>query len=474
MKPALLSFYGLCALCITLTADAASAPNFLVLMGEAQGWASSSVQMDPAVADSKNRLAHTPALEALAQGGARFANFYAASPRCMPTRAALLTGRSPAALHMTYIGEGKKEDAADQGRRLVPPACSLELPGALTTIAELLKKSGYATAHFGKWHAGRAHPSTHGFDESDGPTSNIGPGREENPNPKEAFAITERGAAFMTRQKEAGRPFYLQISHYAGNGGTSARPETYAAVRRRAKPGEEKLVESVAMTEDMDATIGLLLAKLDALGLAENTYVVYTADHGNKGQNTNAPLSNGKGTVWEGGIRVPLLIRGPQVKAQACLPQLASTVDLFPTIAALAGVKEPLPPGLEGANLAPLLIGKPEATLTRKREELVIHFPHYDKDELGPASVLLLENEKLIRVYESGGLRLYNLGADRGERRDLAQSNPARAAELDKKLSLYLEAVQAQMPKPNPSFDASKEAPKLQKGSRKKDKSAPL
>jgi arylsulfatase A len=472
MRHALLS--GLFALAIVLPAGAETAPNFLLIMGEAQGWASSSVPMDAAVPDSKNSLARTPALETLARGGARFANFYAASPRCMPTRAALFTGRSPAALHMTYIGEGRKEDSSALGRRLVPPNCSLEMPSALTTIAELLKKSGYATAHFGKWHAGRAHPSTHGFDESDGPTSNIGPNKEENPNPKEGLAITERGADFMSRQKAAGRPFYLQVSHYAGNGGTSARPETYGEVRRRAKPGEEKLVDSVAMTEDMDASIATLLAKLDSLGISDNTYVIYTADHGSKGQNTNAPLANGKGTVWEGGIRVPLLIRGPRIKPAACLQQRASTVDIFPTIAALAGVKDPLPPGLEGANLAPLLRGDPDAALKRKSEDLVIHFPHYDKDELGPASVLLTQNEKLIRVYETGSLRLYNLANDRGERHDLASTNPARTAELDKRLSLYLQSVEAQMPVPNPAFDASKEAPKQQKGPRKKDKAGSI
>lgn len=464
----------LCVLSLAPEVRAETGPNFLVIMGEAQGWASSSVQMDPAAADSKNPLARTPALESLAQGGARFTNFYAASPRCMPTRAALLTGKSPAALHMTYIGEGKREDAAGTGRRLVPPVCSLELPGELTTLAELLKKKGYATAHFGKWHMGRAHPSTHGFDESDGPTSNLGPGREENPNPKEAFAITERGAGFMTRQKEAGRPFYLQISHYAGDGGTAARPETYADVRRRAKPAEQRLVESAAMTEDMDATIGMLLAKLDSLGIADNTYVIYTADHGSKGQNTNGPLANGKGTVWEGGIRVPLLIRGPRLKPGVFIPQRASTVDLFPTIAALAGVQDPLPPALEGANLVPLLRGAQDAAFTRKREDFVVHFPHYDKDELGPASVLFHQNEKLVRIYETGALRLYNIAADRGERQDLAPSHPARAAELDQKLSRYLADVHAQMPAPNPSFDASKETPKLQKGPRKKDKPGSL
>lgn len=463
----------LCVLGIALAAHAESSPNFLLIMGEAQGWSSSSVQMDISAPDSKNPLARTPALETIARDGARFANFYAASPRCMPTRAALLTGMSPAALHMTYIGEGKREDSAALGHRMVPPNCSLELPAALTTIAELLKKSGYATAHFGKWHAGRAHPSTHGFDESDGPTSNIGPNKEENPNPKEAFAITERGAAFMARQKEAGRPFYLQVSHYAGNGGTSARPETYAEVRRRAKPGEERLVDSVAMTEDMDATIGTLLAKLDSLGIADNTYVIYTADHGSKGQNLNAPLTNGKGTVWEGGIRVPLLIRGPRVKAGNCVQQRASTVDLFPTIAALSGGKEPLPAGLEGANLTPMLRGESGATLARKHEALVIHFPHYDKDELGPASALLTESEKLIRVYETGALRLYNLANDRAEHHDLAPLNPNRAAELNKKLARYLDSVQAQMPTLNPAFNPAIEPPKLQKGPHKKDKATP-
>ena len=443
-----------------------SRPNFLVILGEAQGWTSSSVQMDDAVPNSKSDLARTPNLEKLAAGGMRFANFYAASPRCTPTRAALFTGRSPAALHMTFVadgrggGGGRESSFSETGSKLVPPNASIELPASETTIAELLKRAGYATAHFGKWHVGRVSPAKHGFDESDGPTSNNGLENVENPNPKEAFGMTERGMDFMARQVKAGKPFYLQISHYPGRGGPGARPETYAAVRKRATTGQEaRLVDFAAVTEDMDATIGMLLAKLDELGIANRTYVIYTSDHGAQGRNGNSPLTSGKGNVWEGGIRVPLIVRGPGVKPGACTHIRATTVDLFPTIAALAHVREPLPKGLEGASLGPVLAGAPNATVQRPREELVIHVPHYDRDSEGPASALLLDNYKLIHTYDTSALHLFDLTKDAGEQHDLATSMAPAAAALDKRLTEYLAAVNAQMPAINPSFDPAKAKP---------------
>ncbi|MEY5026127.1 MAG: hypothetical protein RLZZ244_1655 [Verrucomicrobiota bacterium] len=440
-------------------------PNFLVIFGEAQGWASTSVPMDAAMPDSRNPLAHTPALERLAREGARFAQFYAASPRCTPTRAALFTGKSPAALHMTFVGDSKKDDLNAAGRRVITPANVAELPESEVTTAKLLKKAGYATAHFGKWHVGKANPARHGFDENDGANTNLGPDGSEEPNPKQAFEITRKGMDFMTRQVKEGRPFLLQVSHYAGNGGTAARPEVYAEVRRRAKPGEEKRVEATAMTEDMDAAIGQLLAKLDDLGIAKNTVVIYTADHGGKGRFDNLPLHAGKGTVMEGGIRVPLVMRGPGIQAGLCATARATTVDLLPTIAAFARIRDPLPPGLEGGSLVPVLGGDPKATVRRERAEFVIHFPHYDKDAAGPASALLLGDEKLIRNFESGSLHLYDLARDRGENQDLAAQKPERAAELDRRMSAYLQSVHAQMPAPNPAFDPNAPAP----GIRKKD-----
>lgn len=463
-------------LCLSLARAADQRPNFVVILGEAQGWASSSVLMDDTVPASKSELAQTPNLEKLAAGGMRFADFYAASPRCTPTRAALFTGRSPAALHMTFVGEGRggggggrESTFSETGSKLIPPTPLVELPESEVTIAGMLKRAGYTTAHFGKWHVGRTNPSRHGFDESDGPTNNGGPDNVESPNPKEAFGMTERGMDFMARQVKAGKPFYLQISHYAGRGGTDARPETYASVRQRAKSDRDvRQVGSAAVTEDMDATIGMLLAKLDELGITNRTYVIYTSDHGAQGRNANGPLSNGKGTVWEGGIRVPLIVRGPGVKAGTCTHTEATTVDLFPTIAALARVPEPLPKGLEGASLSAVLAGLPGAVIKRPQEELVIHFPHYDKDEIGPASAILLGHYKLIHVYETNTSHLFDLSKDAAEERDLAGSLSAQAAALDKRLTDYLASVNAQMPTPNPSYDPSKAQPFQERRGKKK------
>jgi len=442
---------------------AAQRPNFVVIMGEAQGWASCSVQMDDTVPGSKSTLAHTPSLEKLAADGMRFANFYAASPRCTPTRAAYFTGRSPAALHMTFVGEGKggKESSfTETGSKLVPAPATQELPESEVTIAALLKREGYATAHFGKWHVGRVSPTRHGFDENDGPNNNGGPENVENPNPKQAFANTERGMDFMERQAKAGKPFYLQISHYAGRGGTDARPETYADVRRRATTDrDQRLVGGAAVTQDMDTTIGMLMAKLESLGIAERTYFIYTSDHGAQGRNANGPLANGKGTVWEGGIRVPLIVRGPGIKAGNCTHVRATTVDLFPTIAALARVKEALPKNLEGGSLAAVLGGTPNVTVKRAREEFVVHFPHYDKDEQGPASALLLGNDKLIHPYETNVPMLFDLSKDIGEQRNLATERAEETADLERLLTEYLRAVGAQMATVNPKFDPSKAQP---------------
>ena len=222
----------LLATCLPL---AAKQPNFVLVLGEGHGWSSTSVQMDDAVPASKSADVSTPNLETLALGGMRFANFYAASPRCTPSRAAIFTGKSPAALHLTFVGEGKADNRGAANGKLLPPDCSIDLPTAETTIAEFLKANGYATAHFGKWHVGRTEPSIHGFDESDGPTNNGGPENVPNPHPKQLFGMTARGMDFMTRQVKAGKPFYLQISHYAfrhaeGGRQEAARSEDFGAM----------------------------------------------------------------------------------------------------------------------------------------------------------------------------------------------------------------------------------------------------
>ena len=213
---------------------------------------------------------------------------------------------------MTFIGEGKKDSGGGMNTRLLPPPSSIQLPTSETTIAALLKRAGYATAHFGKWHAGRIDPSQYGFDASDGPTGNGGPDNVDNPHPKELYGMTDRGLEFMTRQVKAGKPFYLQMSHYASRNGGDARPETLATVKSWGGDLSEREVAEAAADLDLDIAFGMVLKKLDELGIAGNTYVIFTADHGTPGR--NPPLRGGKGTVSEGGLRVPFIIRGPGVK----------------------------------------------------------------------------------------------------------------------------------------------------------------
>jgi len=440
----------LCAIFLAASLPlAAKQPNFVVVLGEGHGWSSTSVQMDDAVPASKSADVSTPSLETLAQGGMRFANFYAASPRCTPSRAAIFTGKSPAALHMTFVGEGKADNRGAANGKVIPPDCSIELPTGETTIAEFLKANGYATAHFGKWHVGRADPSLHGFDESDGPTNNGGPENVPNPHPKQLFGMTERGIDFMSRQVKAGKPFYLQMSHYAFRHAEGGRHES-------AKPEEPAQLDPAQAEADLDIAFGMILKKIADLGIADNTYVIFTTDHGSPGR--NPPLAGGKGTVSEGGLRVPFIIRGPGIEAGTCSHVRAEDEDISPTIAALAGITKPLPAGIEGGSLAAVLHDAGKGVVNRPREEFVVHFPHYDKDPAGPASAILLGDFKLVRTYETGARHLYNIAQDPGERRDLASEMPDKTKDLDRRLTAYLESVHAQMPVPNPNYDPAKPA----------------
>lgn len=436
-----------------------AAPSFVVLVGEGQGWASLSVPMDdrdPASASSEVR---TPHLDRIAREGMRFTRFMAASPRCTPSRAAILTGRSPAQLRMTFVNEGRGDAGDGAATRLVPAATTKELPLETTTIAEVLRGKGYATAHFGKWHLGRTDPSRHGFDASSGPTSNGGPENSEHPNPRQAFASADAAVAFIRRAVAEGRPFYVQLCQYAGKSVLDARPETYAAAEQRLGGRGRSRAGAVAVADDADAAQGRVLAVLDELGLAASTFVFYTTDHGAPGR--NPPWTGGKGTLGEGGLRVPLLVRGPGVPAGASSRVLATMVDLLPTIAELAGADVSGVGGLEGGSLAPVFHDPARGVVRRGRDSFVVHFPHYDKDPLGPASAIYRGNLKLVRIHETGTTRLFDLGRDPGESRDLSREEPARASELEAELSAYLRDVGAAMPTLREATGAPVEASRL-------------
>jgi arylsulfatase A len=461
--------FGLCLITLAATCvlRAERQPNFVFILGEGHGWSSTSVQMDSAVPESRSASVRTPNLEKLAAGGMRFANFYAPSPRCTPSRASLFTGKSPAQLHMTFVNEGRKDSGSNLNGKLLAPPASTELPSSEVTIADLLKRAGYATAHFGKWHVGRASLSQHGFDENDGPNGNGGPDNVDNPHPKQLYGMTEHGLDFMARQVKAGRPFYLQLSHYAARQGGDASPQALAAVKQWGGSLNEREIAEAAADFDLDLALGMLLRKLDELGIANNTYVVFTTDHGSPGR--NPPLAGGKGTVSEGGLRVPFIIRGPGIPAGACSHVRVIGEDVFPTIAALAHVTEPLPQGVEGGSLASVLRGAGKGAVQRPREEFVVHFPHYDKDAIGPASAIYLGDLKLIRAYETSGLKLFDIAKDPGERHDLAPQMPDKAKELNQRLTDYLLAMNAQMPKPNPGYDPAKPTETRDGGKRKRE-----
>ena len=427
-------------------------PNFIFIQGEAQGWASLSVPMDDRVPNSTSDFLYTPNLARLAEDGMRFSNFYAPSPRCTPSRVSYLTGKSPAKLRMTFVNQ------IVGNTKLIPPRPLLEMPIEEITIADYLKQMGYVSAHFGKWHMGRKDPGFHGFDESDGPNTNGGPENVRDPNPKQAYAIAEKGMAFIERQVGAGNPFYLQLDHYSSRRGAHALPETLKEVQQRAGGVDNRRSGEIAACLDIDKTIGMVLDKIEELNIADNTYVFYSADHGTPGRSSNVPLTLGKGSVWEGGIRVPLLVRGPGIKANTFAYDRTMGIDLFPTIAELSQGNRSLPDDVEGGSLVPILMNQGKGEVKRSREELVFHFPHYDMDPAGPASAILLGKYKLTKFYESNKLHLFDLSKDMGEKNDLSESKPEVVAKLHARLNEYLASVDAQMPQPNPNYDPSQPA----------------
>jgi len=466
--PALAIAAWACGAAIT---PAAERPNIVLMLADDQGWDGLSVEMAPGVAGSRGAIFHTPNLERLAAAGMRFSCAYAPSPVCSPTRIAIQTGRSPAALHWT------KAAPPEQGHRLLEPVLVKAIAPGETTIGEVLGKAGYATAHYGKWHIAGGGPGAHGYDEHDGDTGNENAFQFTDPNPVDIFGMAERAAAFMDKSRRAGRPFFIQLSWNALHAAENARAATRAKYEQRTG-GNDRRANIAAITEDLDTGVGRVLDAIDRLGLAGTTYVIYTSDNGaggggaggggaggggggggGKGGGRRGALSGGKGSVWEGGIRVPFIVRGPGVAANSWCHVPIVGYDLFPTFAEWAGVpRSALPTTLEGGSLAGLLADGGTGRVVRPREELVFHFPHYQSGHT-PHSAIRIGSLKLIRMDEDGSVRLFDLDKDIGEQDDLAAGRPADAARLRVRLDQYLAAVHAQLPTPNPAFDPANALP---------------
>ncbi len=338
-----------------------------------------------------------------------------------------------------------------------------------TTVGELLRSAGYATAHYGKWHIGGGGPGRHGYDEHDGDTGNEQAFRYQDPNPVDIFGMAERAAAFMKKSRDARRPFYVQLSWNALHASENALRATLAKYKRQAGVGEnepaDKRLAVAAITEDLDTGVGRVLDTIDELGLTDNTIIIYMSDNGaGGGGGKGGGLRGGKGGVWEGGVRVPWIVAGPGIAANTWCHTRVVGYDWFPTFCEWAGIPATrLPKDLDGGSLADLLRAEGRGAVQRPAGDIVFHFPHYQAED-GPQSAVYDGDLKLVWFHEDDRLALFDLSIDIGERNDLVKSRSADAARLNKRLTARLKQMDAQFATPNSAYDPARPAAPRKKG----------
>ncbi len=443
-----------CGIVPALAAD--PRPNIILLLSDDQDWNGLSVRMHPDIPESRSDFFETPNLEKFAAQGMRFSNGYAPAPVCSPTRISLQTGMTPARLGWT------KAAPAETGHKLTEGDNRKAIRDEEVTFAELLRRSGYATAHFGKWHLGGSGPEKHGYDVSDGDTGNRDADAHKDPNPVDIFGMTDRAKTFMEKNVKAGKPFYLQMSYHALHVPENANRSSLAKFEAKTPGKLHHDPARAAIAYDLDTGVGKLLATIAALGLEKNTYVIYMGDNGGGGgggkggKGTSQGLRGGKGGLWEGGIRVPFIVRGPGVAPGSWCHQPVVGYDFFPTFCRWAGVKEKLPALLDGGDLSPLLAGGIQPVV-RRDSALLFHFPHYQGDS--PVSSLRDGDLKFVFYYENGTRMLFDLAKDPSERNNLVDSRKEDAARLEAKLRARLQEAGAKLPVASTSYKPGEEPP---------------
>jgi len=419
-------------------------------------------------------LHETPQIDQLAREGVRFVQAYA-MPVCSPTRASLQTGRHAARLHFTIWREGAVKPSPDQ--KLLPPPAITDLPQGEVTIAEKLKAAGYRTFHVGKWHLGDADhsPETQGYDVNIGGTHWGAPATYFHPfsgpfgqsrefryvpglgvgRPDDYLTDRLTDEALKLIDAAGDQPFFLNLCFHAVHTPMEGKPKLVEKYRSKIKPAmHHQNPDYAAMVETLDDNVGRVLKRLDQRKLADHTLVIFYSDNGgyinqNKGRQVtdNFPLRSGKGSLYEGGIRVPLVVRMPGVtpRGEVC-DDLVTCMDFFPTILEWCGVAPttgPTPAGpLDGLSLVPLL-RSPRAHLNR--DALFFHYPHYYPTTT-PVSAVRTGDWKLLEYFEDHHVELYNLRDDLGERHDLAAEQPERAHQLRGRLHTWWAEVGAQLP----------------------------
>jgi len=427
---------------------AADRPNILFVLMDDLGWSDLGCYGDCFI--------DTPTADRLAREGMRFTDAYAAAPVCSPTRASLLTGQYPGRIGMYEVIQLRDRPFA----RLASPPLQRVLPQSLQTLAEILGACGYACGSIGKWHVGRT-PAEEGFAAV--------PGQLDEPELAELAArspqknigkYTAQALRFLRDHQD--RPLLLWLNHHAVHAPLAARGELIEKYQAKAlETGVTDIHPAyAAMTEMGDESLSRVLAELDRLGLAEKTVVIFTSDNGGLIEDMhlpqptplatrNLPLRSQKGDLYEGGIRVPLIVRWPGAieKGSVCRVPVTSP-DLFATILDVAGAPPPAGQPVDGVSLVPLL----RQAGGIRREALFWHFPT-SMWSRWPGGALRRGNFKLIEFFEDDRVELYDLAADIGESRDLASERPRLAASLREELDRWRRSVGAQMPTPNPDFD---------------------
>ncbi len=458
-------------------------PNILFILVDDLGYA------DLGYTGSKSY--ESPNVDALAADGMVFTDAYAACPVCSPSRASIMSGKYPARLNLTDYIPGNRKWGPHKDQKLASKSFKLQLDLEEYTLAEALKDAGYKTMFAGKWHIGEKeqfYPEYQGFDVNIGGNKTGHPSGGyfspyNNPQMKDGYdgeyltdRLTDAVIQFMTINKD--QPFFAYLSFYTVHLPMQGKPEKVEKYKQKfeaqykeeeifSKEGKtfyknrQNMAHYAAMVECMDENVGRVLASLKKNGIAENTIVVFTSDNGgmatsNRTDNiptSNAPLRAGKGYLYEGGIREPLIIKWPKKIQKGTTSNVPVTgTDLYPTLLDLAGVILKSNQYSDGLSLKPLIEGKDQID-----RPIFWHYPHYSGGLGGrPSGAVRLGDFKLIEFYEEMNVELYNVRNDLGEKYDLAEKEPEKAEELKKLLHQWRLEVGAQMPFPNPHYNVDK------------------
>jgi arylsulfatase A-like enzyme len=452
-----------------ISAVAKTKPNFVFFLIDDMGWTD--------VCCYGSSFYETPNIDKLASEGMRFTNAYAACPVCSPTRASIMTGKYPARLKLTDYLKGRRRG------KLNPAEYLDQMPLEEVTVAEALKEAGYTTCFVGKWHLGEKpyYPEHQGFDINIGgthsgmPRSYFWPKWRGNPpiEGREGEYLTDKltdaSLKFLDTNKD--RPFLLYLSHYAVHNPVEAKKDMIEKYKAKAAghPAEEprflpeggskaRQVQDnpvyAGMIQSVDESVGRIMIKLQELGLEDNTVVIFMSDNGGlstaEGSPTsNIPLRAGKGWLYEGGIREPMMIKWPGVvKAGSLCGEPVISTDFYPTILEMAGLSLKPEQHSDGVSLVPLLKG----AATLGRPAIFWHYPHYGNQGGSPGGAVRAGDYKLIEFYEDNHLELYNLKDDISEKNNLAEKMPDKADELHRMLKAWRVDVDATMPTPNPDY----------------------